>query len=651
VKPAPPAGDAPAGRPPAIDAPGERRNTRLAALALVIVTLAAWLNSFSGPFVFDDRPAILANPTLDRLATALSPPRDGGTVAGRPLVNLSLAINRGISGTEVWSYHALNLLIHLLAGLTLFGLLRRTLRSLSVPHFIPIAFAGTLLWMVHPLQTAAVTYIVQRAESLMALCFLLTLYTFVRGTTPCPATPTARFRARTWLAGSVAACLAGMACKEVMVVAPLVVLLFDRTFVAGSFTAALRARLGYHSALAGTWLLLAWLVVKNSARAGTAGFEGHIAWTDYARTQFMALATYLKLAFWPRSLVFDYGTEIAPPLAAIWPQALMILVLAAATVIALWRRPAPGFLGAAFFLILAPSSSVVPIHTQTIAEHRMYLPLAAITCAAALALHGWLRRWMIGGVIAVALALGVATFDRNRVYHDALTLWTDTVAKRPANGRAHNNLGIELARAQRSTEAAAHFELALRSNPDDAEVHNNLGNVLAKLGRDADALAHFEHSARLNPASAAARLNLANALLRAGRAEDAVTHFEAAEHLAPLDADAHTSLGVALLQVGRLPSAIDRYRKAIALTPTHARGHYNLGLALARTGRYSESVTSFRECVRLEPNNVGARVNLGNVLLLTGRATEAVVEYEAALRLKPDDPQIRANLARAKASR
>ena len=651
MKPALLVDKSPAARNGRVDEARERRTTVIAAFALVLVALAAWSNSFSGPFVFDDRPAILANPTLHSITAAFAPPRDGGTVAGRPLVNVSLAINRALSGSDVWSYHAGNLLLHCLAGLTLFGLLRRTLQTSSFPQPTTVAFCAALLWIIHPLQTAAVTYVVQRAESLMALFFLLTLYTFARATTPRNLPDTSTFPASGWLILSGIACLAGMACKEVMVVAPLVVLLYDRSFVAGSFASALRTRASYYVALASTWLLLAWLGVHNASRAGTAGFEGAIAWSDYALTQCVAVISYLKLALWPASLIFDYGTAVEQQFSAVWTHAFLVAALVIATVVALRRRPALGFLGAAFFLILAPSSSVVPIHTQTIAEHRMYLPLAALIIAAAIGLHAWLGRQFIVGAIVLALALGAVTFDRNRDYRDALTLWEDTAAKRPANARAHNNLGIELARVQRSAEAAAHFELALQASPNDAELHNNLGNVLAQLGRDADALPHFEQSVRLKPTSAAAQLNLANAYLRAGRAENAVTHFEAAEQLTPLDADAHTSLGVALLQVGRLPSALDRYRKAVALAPTHARSHYNLGLALARTGRYSEAAESLRECVRLEPGNVGARVNLGNVLLLTGRAPEAVIEYEAALQLKPDDPQIRANLARAKSAR
>ena len=697
------------------------RNARIALLALVAAGFLAWANSFSGPFVFDDRPAILANPTLRSFSTALSPPRDGGTVAGRPLVNLSLALNHAISGTDVWSYHAANLVIHTFAGLTLFGLIWRTLQAggcerqrveiareplAGARSHTPeaVAFSATLLWLVHPLQTAAITYVIQRAESLCALFFLLTLYTFTRAAT-ChvlvsygqnPAQnaqdsnpklevrnpkqvqmsqarmfrisnfgfrisrrvlgsgfaglgDTSKRAAGVWLAGSALACLAGMACKEVMVVAPLVVLLYDRTFVAGTLVAALRARWRYYAALAATWLLLAWLIVSSASRSGTAGFGGEIAWTDYALTQCAAIVTYLKLAIWPHPLVFDYGVAVEQQLSAVWPEVLLVLALVAAIVVALHRWPAFGFLGAAFFLILAPSSSIVPIHTQTMAEHRMYLPLAALAVAITLGLHAWLGRRALPAVAVLALPLVAATHARNRDYQSAVALWTDTVAKRPDNSRARNHLGTALAQAGRAADAIAHYEYALRLSPHDAEAHNNLANALIATGRAAEALPHYEDSVRIKPDSTAGRLGLANALAQAGRVDDAIPHYEAAARLGSLDAAAHRTYGAALAQAGRVSESITHYERALQLAPGDAATHYNYGLALVRTRQFAVAIDQFRAAVAADAMHVAARVNLANALLVTGRAREAIVEYEAALRLRPDDPRIRANLAQARA--
>ena len=271
---------------------------------IAVAALAAYYPSFGVPFLLDDASSISGNPTIRHLwplTDALSPPHGGGlTVEGRPVLNLSLALNVAISGSAVWSYHAVNLAIHVAAGLTLFGIVRRTFSAASRDAFL-FALTTALLWTLHPLQTESVTYIIQRAESLMGLFFLLTLYGFIRGiSSPRPV----------WALGfSVGTCLLGMATKEVMVAAPLVVLLYDATFVTGGFGAALRARRGYYAALAATWVLLARLVVAAGDRGGTIGALTGVAWWEFALTQSRAVIHYAKLAVLPSPLIFDYGSD------------------------------------------------------------------------------------------------------------------------------------------------------------------------------------------------------------------------------------------------------------------------------------------------------------------------------------------------------
>src|SRR5688572_13599446 len=197
----------------------DRWEIRLAVAALVIATGLAYSNSLHGPFVFDDIRTIAENASIRSFSTALFPPANGMTTSGRPLVNVTFGVNHALSGTNVEGYHVTNVLIHGLAAVTLFGLVRRTLSLLEPRRSTSIALATALLWCLHPLTTAAVTYVVQRAESLCALFVLLTLYTFVRARSA-----TTERAHRRWLFTSVVACAAGMACKEAMVVTPLLVL-------------------------------------------------------------------------------------------------------------------------------------------------------------------------------------------------------------------------------------------------------------------------------------------------------------------------------------------------------------------------------------------------------------------------------------------
>ncbi len=470
----------------------------LGGAVIVGAALAVYANSFQVPFVFDDLTSIPGNPTIRSLGEAWWPPKGQGalTVAGRPWLNFTLGMNYAVSGLEVWSYHALNFAIHLLAGLALFGLVRRTLvRPLLAPRFesqaLPLALTIAVLWTLHPLQTEAVTYVIQRAESLMGLFFLVTLYGFVRSVeSPRP---------RWWQVVTVAACLLGVGTKEVAIMIPVMVLLYDRTFVSGSFRAAWRQHRWQHLSLLATWLpLFAFVASTGGNRSGVFHLTEGAMWVGHGLTQFEAVARYVGLAFWPHPLVFDYGEIPPPPLAAALPWALPVLGLAVVTLVALWRRPAAGFLGAWFFGILAPTC-LLPATLQIIVEHRMYLPLAAVITLLVTGSYLLVGRRVIIVFLALAVGAGWLTVRRNEVYRSELSLWGDTVTKRPDNDHARINYGLALTKAERTAEAAVQFEAAVRLQPGSLQAHNNLGNARALAGRYDEAIAEYEIVLRGRP--------------------------------------------------------------------------------------------------------------------------------------------------------
>jgi tetratricopeptide (TPR) repeat protein len=637
-------------------------------LAVGMIVLAAWAayqNSFRAPFIFDDTRAILSNGTIQHFSSALVPPSHS-TVNGRPILNLSLAVNYAWGGIHVWGYHLVNLAIHILAGLTLWGIIRRTLgqpvlREKFGAAALPLATVAALLWVLHPLQTESVTYVIQRAESLAGLFYLLTLYCFIRGaesrlqesgvrnqekefktqnpqaTLPLSSglTPDA---SRLWQAASILACLLGMATKEVLVSAPLIVWIYDRAFVAGSFRKAWQQRRGFYAGLAATWLLLAYLMLSAGNRSGSAGFGLKISWWAYALTQSWAIVHYLWLSVWPSPLVLDYGPALVKDLATIVPCLLLLTALLVAGGYAMCRKPMLGFIAAWFFLILAPTSSVVPIVTQTVAEHRMYLPLAAITTLVAMGLYAWFGRLALGLGLAVALGLGWLTFQRNSVYSSAVSIWSDAATKRPDNAEAHENLGIAFGDDDRMTEAVAQFEQAVQMEPDEAAIHLNFGIALAKIGRLTEAVAQDEEALRLRPNFVDGQTNLGVALAGLGRFPEALEHCQTAVQLEPKNAELHYNLGNVFFAMDRFDESISQYEEALRLKPDFAEAHNNLGIAFFRTERQPEAFAQFQEGVRLQPNNAVAQLYLANGLFQMGRPAEAISHYQEALRLKPDDP-------------
>ena len=622
------------------------RSTLAALVLLALAALAAYHNSFSGPFIFDDTPSIVENPDIQHLATTLREnPKVSATLPGRPLLRLSLWASYQLGGLGVHGYHALNLLLHLLTAFALWGLLQCIFESPRLKDRYGKAAPGlaltiTLIWMVHPLQTESVSYVVQRAEILGGLFYLLTLYSVARGA--CASGEAIS----TWFFAAGISCLLGIASKETVATAPLLALALDRIFFAPSWRRLWQARKLLYVALFSTWIPLAVLMRASSNRAGTAGLGLGIHWWEYALTQPYYLCRYLALAIWPRALVFDYGTYLAQTMGEVAPYAAIVLLLFGLTLVALWRAPAFGFYGLWFFLMLAPTSSVVPMVTQTGAEHRMYLPL--VGPIAPIVLGGYVlwqrvgtrlpKALRAGPVLVVGLvvtALGARTVARNEEYRSEVSIWQTVVDRRPTNPRAHNNLGFAFARPGRTSEAIAQFEEALRLKPDYAEAQSNIGSALAHAGRTSEAIAHLEEALRLKPDYPEAHYNLGNAFADTGRTSEAIAQYEEALHLEPDYAEAHSNLGNALANTSRTSEAIAEYKEALRLKPDYADAHSNLGVALARLGHTPEAIVHFEEALRLKPDSAEVHYNLGNAFADTGRTSEAIAQFEEALRLKP----------------
>lgn len=647
-----------------------RFRTWLAATALAAAIVVAYANSLGGPFVFDDLFAIRDNPTIRRLwplAEVLVPPAaHGETVGGRPLVNLTLALDYAVHGLRVHGYHAVNLALHLAAALALFGLIRRTLGpprdargglAATAPpggifpsglarHRDAIAALAAALWALHPLQTESVTYVVQRAEALAGGLSLFTLYA-VRRAADAQAEE-ARGGCRRWTALAVASCALGMTAKETMVTTPILALLYDRTFLAGTFRAAWRARRPLYLGLAASWVILLALVIPNAQRGGSAGFGlANVSSGQYLLAQPAAIDRYLRLLVWPEGLTFDYGPFVPTTWARAFPHGVIVVALLTAAGVALRRRPALGFAAAWFLLALAPSSSVVPIATQAIAEHRTYLAIAAVVAGAVVA-----ALWIVGrrawpALATAAIALVALTAARNRVYRTTVGLWHDTTLKQPANARAEANLGAALADAGQFDAAITHDRRALTLQPDSAEAENNLGTALAASGRAAEASSHFEAALRLRPEYADAHYNYAKHLAALRRLPDAIAHYAAAISLDPDFVAAHGNLGRALAQVGRVDAAEREYRRALELDADYVPARVNLGNLLVRTGRPGEALPHYRRVLQVQPRLLPARLGYAEALAATGRAADALDQLFRAVQLAPDDPDAHAALADA----
>ena len=649
-------------------------------MAVVAVGVIAYANSFSGVFLMDDYSSIVKNPDIGDLGRMVRS-------STRPLTKATFHLNYRIHGIAVPGYHLVNLAIHLTAGLLLFGLVRTTL-SFTGRSADPglraqlLAFGVAGIWLAHPLQTQSVTYIVQRAESLMGMFYLLTLYCAARAMMQDtrskiqdPATKRAEPSCALHLAScipwsvlSVAACALGMLSKPVMVTAPAAVLLYDRAYASGSLREALRLRRWLHAGLASTWIVLAVLLTAPHESSHSAGIaaEGLPSAGSYLLTQAEVVLHYLRTAFIPTAVCFDYAWPPVESWREAWLPAVIVLLLLFVSLWAFVRNIGPGFPALFFFLALAPSSSIIPV-ADCAFDHRMYLPLAGLAAVAVFTLDRLCVR-LAGasgavrsgyGIAVSCLVMGVlvaATIDRNRDYHSRERMWSDVLSKRPGNLRAHETLidlkvsrgdlnGAEdaagrLLRAVESLEGtldgrsfAYHYTAAL----------DRMGRILAGRGRFGTAIQYYRRAIAVNPANKVARCNLAVAQILDGAPGEALETCEETLQTAPTYAKAHAMKGLALRKLGRYVESIASYEAALRHDDGVLYARYDLAWLLAacpETGLCDgeRAVVLAREvCAATDGRSVEGLDLLAAAYARAGRFAEAVEAAQRALDIAGPD--------------
>jgi len=625
-----------------------------APLVIIAVGAAAYANSLWGEFVFDDKHDIVENTSIrhlwpmQQLLIAGSQKYLG--VHNRPVVNVSFALNYALGGLHTLSYHLTNLAIHLWAGLLLFGIVRRTLLLPPLAErwgrtAVWPALSVALLWTVHPLQTEAITYVVQRYESMMGLFYFLALYAAIRcGTSSKPLF---------WAMLTVVATLLALGSKEVAISLPIMILLYDRALLAGSFREAWRRRWGLYLGLLAAWaFFIAWQL--QVPKRPWAGYRLPVTWYAYALSQPGVILHYLRLSLWPGSLCLDYDWPVAQRAVEIIPPLLVILGLLTGSVYTVYRLPGWGLLGGWFFMILAPTSSIMPIADLAF-EHRMYLPLAGVITAVVIGgdlLLGALlrrpkmpepRRAVLHGTSAVILvalatvAMGARTWLRNEDYRTEMSIWQSTVRQSPLNARAYCGLALALASRGQHDLAIAHYQKAVEVDPEYADGHYNFGIALARHGRIEEAIVQYRRALEIVPDYSEAHNNLGLILLEKRQVDRAIACFKRALDSSPDYAEAHNNLGFAFYRARHTKDAIAECSTALELDPTLAEARYNLGLALHRQGQNEKAISQFTQALQFKPEYADAHYELARVQCEQGDLPDAMAHLREASRLRPEN--------------
>jgi tetratricopeptide (TPR) repeat protein len=560
----------------------------LAAFTIFLVFLI-YSSNLEGPFVFDDGRNIQDNPAVRLTQLSWSGLKNAATknpLPNRPLAYLSFALNYYFHSYRTVGFQLTNILIHMLTGLFLFLFIKITLglpalqSRFGYSKWLP--FIAVLIWLVHPLHTQSVTYIVQRMNSMASMFYILSMLCYARARLT--QGPTAKWL---WVAACLMSGVLALATKETAATLPCFILIYEWFFFQDLSREWLKRHLPF---LVGVFILL--IVMSLIYMGGhplatiLSAYEfRNFTLTQRVLTEFRVVILYLTLLIFPHPnrLNLDYDFPLSHSM--IDPVTTLLALFAIAGLLAwsVWLAQKDRLLSFCllwFFGNLVIESSVIGL--EIVFEHRTYLPSMMVILLAVILANRYLRSNFLKVVMICSITLVFAawTYERNAVWSNAVSLWSDVVKKSPQKVRPHNNLGNALKNQGKIEEAIVHFNKALQINPGYSKAHNNLGTALASQGKTDEAIKHFGIALYINPNYAAAHSNIGVALAGRNEIEKAIVHFRAALRLKPNSANVHSNLGAALVRQGKLQEALEHLYIALRLKPDDVQTYKNLQICL-----------------------------------------------------------------------
>ncbi len=589
-------------------------------LIIVVLGVLIYSNTFNIPFAFDDTSSIRYNSTIKDVHHIIDPQN---IYSNRLIGQLTFALNYQLHGLNVAGYHIFNLLIHLLNALLVYWLIILTFRTPYVSAYLQkdvlktsdpyrwIPLFTALLFVSHPVQTQAVTYIVQRYASLSTLFYLVSLVTYVKAR---GADSSKKARYALYAASIISAVLA-MRTKEIAFTLPIIVLLYEFMFFRGDIKKRMLYLLPLLPLLLTMFIIPLSMMLRQSGSTGASGIDAltkiagsvDVSRWDYLNTQFRVIVTYIRLLFLPvnQNLDYDYPiyrTFFTPPVflsffvllgVFCWGIYLLYRSYKSDQANHCWYRLiAFGIFW--FFVTLSVESSIIPIE-DVIFEHRLYLPSVGFSMAIMSGVvfiyvrlanqTKVVAKVFLPVMILMVISLSLTAYARNMVWSDKVTLWEDVVKKSPYKTRPHYNLAEAYQKQGRLNDAVKEYQTAINLKPDLVEPHYNLGLANQALGRFDDAVREYQTAIKLKPDYADAHNNLGVTYGMQGRFDDAIKEYQTAIKLEPGYAKAYNNLGVAYHRQGRLDDAVREYQTAIKLKPDYADAHNNLRLAYQQQSR------------------------------------------------------------------
>jgi|GEM_PF-136813 len=659
----------------------------LLSLLLIFVSVSIYSNTFHVPFTFDDYHSIVLN---TKIRSWRDLPAIWSFTRTRFLTYFTFALNYHFGGLKVSGYHLVNLFIHLACAFAVWSLVN-LLELRCRGRASDTGFVAALIFLVHPVQIQAVTYIVQRAASLATLFYLLAIIFFLlfrlSESNLKELSSGKKQQVNGWYLACCLTTVAAMFTKEICFTLPLMLLVIDWLLYP---EICWRRRAWQFIPLLLTLVIIPGLFALSTRKVNLGELgriaepTGTISPYHYLVTQFRVIVTYLRLLIFPlnQNLDYDYPVYRSFWSTACWSSFLILVALIVGGFIAYRRKNLMFTLAVIwFFLSLSVESSIYPIR-DVIFEHRLYLPMVSYGISVAL-LFSFLKNqaskylWLLA-LIMLVCGYGSLTYLRNGIWKSNVSLWADVAAKSPGKARAHHNYGQALFAEKKYDEAMKEFNTALRLDPSFVLTYFTRGGLYASRGQyqlaikdfnevlkrslDKTRLAHVylargkvyaemeDYQASLNDFNQAISLDSKNAVAysergllfaKQGNYQQAIKDFDRALRLDSHSAEAYNNRGLARIYMGEIEAGLMDFRRALAEAPEFASVYLNLGLAYFRRGDFSESLNAYRKALEMDPNLIQAYAGMAMVYKAKGQTDKALEQLEMALQKKPEDLRTR----------
>jgi tetratricopeptide (TPR) repeat protein len=665
----------------------------LISILFIFTVSFIYSNTLNVPFVFDDISTIKENQDMHMTDFGFNEIKKAAfgkhSPQNRPVGNITFALNYYFHQNSVKGYHIINIIIHILNGILLFLFINITLCVLKADNKSPIpesisysyaAFFSGLIWLVNPVHTQSVTYIVQRLNSLAAMFFMMSFLFYVKGRISQRQSSSStkseknakgnlqkgkssklKAQSRTialksgsnlnylWFAGSALSWILALGCKQTAATLPFFVILYEWYFFQDLSHEWLKRNLKYFLGISILFFIVAFLYLGvnplDRIQSITDYANKEFTFSERVMTQFRVVIYYLSLLFYPHPsrLRLDYNFPLSHSLINPVTTLISLCAIIGLIVLAFYLAKKDRLISFCifwFFGNLIIESTVIPL--AIIYEHRTYLPSMFVCLLVVILAFRYIRqKWVVVGLMcAVILVFSILTYQRNMVWKDAVSLWSDNVKKSPNKARPRKNLADALFKQGNLEKSIFHFREALKMDPEDEKTHLLLGKALNGLGSIDEAIRHYSEALRIKPDYPEALVQLGNALESQGNNDEAIRHYHEALRIKPDYVGALNNLGVAMMRRGRPEEAVHFFSKVVRINPEFAEAYNNIGYILAQQGRTDEAIRNYEKALSIEPDFVQALNNLAVAYTGKGKYDKAISLFKKIISLRPDSPVV-----------